>query len=445
VNCQGLDISKLFTDEEFVAFNKTNVPQDLFRLNNNELTVVTQFPKMLIKRLILHRNKISKIDDSAFSNLILLEELDLSSNELTSKNLLPTVFRGHYSPTEYQPLENLKILRLSNNELHTLDQDLFEHLPNLEVLSIDSNPLTTIDHLAAIALSDIPHLKFLDLSNTELTEIPLTLFHTPRELRTLNLTGNLLTKVPEALTLAVNLETLFLDENDIKYIGKDSGFPELSKLEFLSISFTTLKSIGEGAFSNLTSLKTLMCNNNPHLSFIHPEALSRKGKEDPNRLEYPPLKNLYLHNSNISVLDANLLLPRWETLDIVDIRHNPWVCDCENQWLITNLLPMIIKKHPTMSDDLVCHQPTAMVGKELVDLLNKGSKLRCSDRYNSIPQADGSILVGILIGILIGIPMALGMVLIYKRGCFGLSSNRGAAAYSRAFYKRAEMGDEFHI
>ncbi len=48
-------------------------------------------------------------------------------------------------------------------------------------------------------------------------------------------------------------------------------------------------------------------------------------------------------------------------------------------------------------------------------------------------------------GILIGIPMALAAVLIYKRGCFGLFGNRGAAAYSRAFYKRAERGDDFHI
>lgn len=48
-------------------------------------------------------------------------------------------------------------------------------------------------------------------------------------------------------------------------------------------------------------------------------------------------------------------------------------------------------------------------------------------------------------GILIGIPLALGAVFVYKRGCFGLSSNNGAAAYSRAFYKRAEAGDDFNI
>jgi len=446
VDCQDLKITELFSIEQFKALNDSKVPQDILRLNNNELTTITQFPALLIKTLILHRNKINKIAHAAFSNLTLLEELDLSSNGLTTEILIPEVFEGHYSPTEYEPLENLKILRLSNNDLHALNQDLFEHLPSLEVLSLDSNPIMTIDHLTAIALSDIPHLKFLDLSDLKITELPITLFNTPRQLNTLNLTGNLLTTIPEALQFAVNLQTLFLDENDIKYIGGEnhSVFPSLTKLEYLSISYTTLKSIGEGAFSKLTSLKTLKLNNNPHLSSIHPKALSKSGEEDPIRLEYPPLTELYLHNNNISTLDANLF-PHWDNLDIIDIRHNPWVCDCENQWVISNLLPEIILKHPTMSKDLICNHPKAMVGKELVELLNKHSKLRCSDRFNHLPEGDGTILVGILIGILIGIPMALAIVFVYKRGCFGLSRNRGAAAYSRAFYKRAEMGDEFRI
>lgn len=39
-----------------------------------------------------------------------------------------------------------------------------------------------------------------------------------------------------------------------------------------------------------------------------------------------------------------------------------------------------------------------MVGKELTELLLKNSKLRCSDKYNHMPEGDGTILVGILIG-----------------------------------------------
>lgn len=63
--------------------------------------------------------------------------------------------------------------------------------------------------------------QFLDLSYLELTELPKTLFNSPRDLNTLNLTGNLFTEIPEALQFAVNLQTLYLDENDIKHIGGD--------------------------------------------------------------------------------------------------------------------------------------------------------------------------------------------------------------------------------
>lgn len=74
------------------------------------MTEITRFPELSIKILILHRNKISKIEKGSFHNLTLLEELDLSSNELTSTSLLPNVFEGHYSPSVFEPLENLKVL-----------------------------------------------------------------------------------------------------------------------------------------------------------------------------------------------------------------------------------------------------------------------------------------------------------------------------------------------
>ncbi|KAJ6647296.1 Leucine-rich repeat neuronal protein 1 [Pseudolycoriella hygida] len=449
IDCQDLEIDKMFTEKEFVALNSSKVPQDIFRLNNNRLTEIPSFPVLSIKVLNLHRNHINKIENLAFYNLTLLEELDLSSNSLTTSALIPEVFAGHFSPSTYQPLENLKVLRLSHNDIHSLHDDLFEHMPVLEVLSLDYNPIMTIDHLTAIAISSISNLKFLDMSYMELKEIPTSLFNYPRDLQTLNLTGNLLTKIPDALDYTPNLETLYLDENDIQWIGADDGvFPALKKLKLLSLSYTTLKSIGEGAFSKLTALTTLMVTNNHHLSVIHENALSRKGEEDPRRLEYPPLKNLYLHNNNLTTLHSNMF-PSYTTLDIVDIRFNPWICDCENQWIISNLLPLIIKKHPTMNRDIVCNEPIALVGMELNDLLHQDRKLRCLDKFNHTPQNDGTILVGILIGkanwILIGIPMALAIVFVYKRGCFGLSDNRGAAAYSRAFYKRAEAGDDFHI
>lgn len=49
----------------------------------------------------------------------------------------------------------------------------------------------------------------------ELKELPEHIFHRPRQLESLNLTGNLFTTVPEALQYAINLKFLSLDENPI--------------------------------------------------------------------------------------------------------------------------------------------------------------------------------------------------------------------------------------
>lgn len=53
----------------------------------------------------------------------------------------------------------MRVLNLAYNDLHSLNQDLFEHLPQLEELDISGNPLTTIDHVTLIAISSLPMLK----------------------------------------------------------------------------------------------------------------------------------------------------------------------------------------------------------------------------------------------------------------------------------------------
>lgn len=111
-----------------------------------------------------------------------------------------------------------------------------------------------------------------------------------------------------------------------------------------------------------------------------------------------------------------------------------------------------------------------MLGIELHKIFDLNHHMRCSDRYGSHPERDGAILIGILVGkcaviltlfskgleikkcniytlgVLIGIPLAMGILLIYRRGCFGfLGYGPGPADYSRAFYKRAGHQDDLNI
>lgn len=190
-----------------------------FRFDNNGIELVTQFPKLPIRHLSFRHNAIRKIEKAAFMNLTLLETLDLSFNRLTYEEMHPTVFEGTYDAANYEPLKNLRVLNLSHNDLHTFDPDIFEHFPNLEELVISFNPFKVIDRNSEVAISSIGKLAVLDMSDMELKTLPETIFHSPRNLKTLNLAGNLFTKIPDALERAVNLVSLTLDDNIFERIG----------------------------------------------------------------------------------------------------------------------------------------------------------------------------------------------------------------------------------
>lgn len=72
-----------------------------------------------------------------------------------------------------------------------------------------------------------------------------------------------------------------------------SVFPVMKKLETISISdMTRMKYIGKGALSGLTGLKKFICKNNPHLSEIHPSAISRPGADNNATEEWPVIKEV---------------------------------------------------------------------------------------------------------------------------------------------------------
>lgn len=74
----------------------------------------------------------------------------------------------------------MEVLKLGYNALHSLHQDLFEHLANLKVLSLEGNPFTVIDSATVMAISSLPYLEKLYLSYCDLDDLPEHLFHTPK-------------------------------------------------------------------------------------------------------------------------------------------------------------------------------------------------------------------------------------------------------------------------
>ncbi|XP_035903395.1 leucine-rich repeat neuronal protein 3-like isoform X1 [Anopheles stephensi] len=442
-DCSNRKIDPQFSPDDWQSLSTSEFDVKSVLLVSTGMKEVTQFPSMNVTLLDLSHNEIATIESKCFMNLTLLQVLDLSHNRLKSEALTPDIFVGHYSPNEYVPMKHLRVLRLSANELHSLNQDLFENLPSLEELSLDLNPFKVIDQQSEIAIASIDRLVSLDLSYMELEDIPKYLFHTPQRLQYLNLTGNLLQIVPPALTYAKGLKWLSVDENPISSIVVGTEFPSLKQLTFLSLSYMTqLRVIGRGAFSGLEALEEIHITNNPHLSFIHGHAFMRNDTDNPERFDWSPIKRLYLHNNNISYLDAQLLV-QWDSMEVIDIRVNPWACDCSNRWVLLSLLPIIERTTPAILNNIDCNSPPQMAGLSMVDLEHKHTHMRCPDGAGNNPSNDGALLMGLLIGVLLAIPFTAAIWCVYKRGCFGLFGRGNSTAYSRAFYSRTTLNEEF--
>lgn len=434
----------MFSLSNWAVLNATGDEYEVLKLDHNLLeNVDVQFPALHfpLKVIDFRHNKISKVVKNAFANLDYLEEIDFSFNELTTENLKPEVFEGKYSANEYEPLKSLKRLRLSYNLFHNLDSEIFEHTKHLQELYLNDNPFQIIHTNILNAFSDIPQLQLLDMSRMELKSLPEDIFHPLRALKILKLEGNLFKTVPHALTYALNLKELSLDENPIGDLTAERPMVPMANLEKLNMTFMgSLTVIGKGGMAGLANLTELNLSHNHHLEFIHPSAFTFPEKDNPNIEQWPKVKKLFLSNNNLTTLDIHTFI-YWKEMEEIHIHDNPWLCDCEIQWVSSILMPVVKKTTPHLIDHIKCNSPDPMSGQTLLELSESFSEMRCLDKYGAHPERDSALLVALLIGVLLGIPLSFASIMLYKRGC----GRRGPADFSRAFYKRADMQDDVHI
>lgn len=435
----------MFTVEEWAVLNATKINYEILKLDHNQLeNIDVPFPKLRfpLKVIDFRHNKINQIIKNVFTNLSYLEEVNLSFNELTTEKLKPEIFEGRYSPDYYEPLTSLKRLMLSYNLLHSLDSMIFEHTKNLQELYLDNNPFQIVHTSVIQAFTDLPQLQKLDMSRMELSSLPDDTFHPLRDLKVLRLDGNLFKTIPKALRLASNVRELSLNENPIGDMNEENSLPAMPKLEKLNMTYMgSLMVIGRNSFSGLENLKELQLSHNHHLSYIHPNAFTFPDKDNPNLEKWPLITKLYLNNNNLSSLESNTFV-RYHEMTEIHIHDNPWLCDCELQWMLTILIPIMKNTSPHLIEHTKCAEPHPLVDEKLLDLSEDKSRMRCLDKHGAHPERDSALLVALLIGVLLGMPLAYASIMIYKRSC---GARQGAAKYSRAFYKRAEMNDDVHI
>nr|CAD7449191.1 unnamed protein product [Timema bartmani] len=148
---------------------------------------------------------------------------------------------------------------------------------------------------------------------------------------------------------------------------------------------------------------------------------------------------IWLNNNELEYLDSHLVA-RWDKLEILDIQVNPWMCDCENQWMVSTLVKVIENKTPDLARGIMCGQPEEMRASFITDLEARNYQMRCLDADGAHPERDSMLLVGVLVGVLLATPITLAAVLLWRkrRHIFSNTSNN----YSRALYTKADLHDD---
>ncbi|XP_041646513.1 podocan [Cheilinus undulatus] len=221
---------------------------------NNLLERVPRGLPRRAKTLMLLHNSISEIGRNDLALLYTLTELNLSYNKLTSSRLHRDAFRK---------LRMLETLDLSGNSLYSLPMGLPR---SLQVLEIKNNQLSSIPDGA---LTGMEKLKKFILSDNQLklNSVYQGAWMELSALKTLDLSGNLLTHIPS--DLPESLEYLYLQSNRIATIPETAfeGTPNIKGI-FLRFNRLSVDTVDESSFAHLTNLQVLdIGTGNSNLSF----------------------------------------------------------------------------------------------------------------------------------------------------------------------------------
>ncbi|MDX1810988.1 MAG: leucine-rich repeat domain-containing protein, partial [Gammaproteobacteria bacterium] len=188
---------------------------------------------------------------SGIENFINLESLDLSSNPInafdaTSAPALLNLSKLLYLNIAHTNTTDLSSLALLSLVFPTLDLTF----PSLETLDVSGNLLTSVPDVPYF-----PNLNYLNVSDNNLTAIPV--LNSVSNLATLNLSLNNITTIPATLPYS-HLYSLVLEDNAITSVPDLSGLP---MLQDLYLSNNQIQSIADQ--TGLPNLASLYLTGNP--------------------------------------------------------------------------------------------------------------------------------------------------------------------------------------
>ncbi|XP_071852870.1 uncharacterized protein [Apostichopus japonicus] len=286
---------------ETVVLNRNqidSVPSSSFQNNRN------------LSDLYLFDNQIHTISPGAFIGLQHLASIDLNNNRLERFALLELVNyrKVHLDGNFLSKLivhndctfpSLLELVSLSSNRLKRLQNYSLCSLKNLQDLILSNNGINQVDGF--IFGNETHNLEYLNLANNELRQIPVELFKQLPKLHVLKLFKNKISHIPANAFINNNeLTAIHLSDNLIRWLDV-SSLHGLNRLDFLDISTNNLTSLPDGILDSLSDFG-------------------------------------------------------------IDLRYNPWYCDCEliflNKWL-TNT--------GYFTYGMLCYDPIEYRGTDFMD------------------------------------------------------------------------------
>ncbi|XP_034075455.1 vasorin b [Gymnodraco acuticeps] len=308
-----------------------STPESILCFQRRSSTIPKGMPSQT-QSLYLFANGIESFTSEDFDGLENLEMLDLSQNKLTE--LTDRVF---------EPLTSLRNLDLSSNQITHISEECFQGMVLLERLYLYSNHIETI-HPAAF--NGLEHLLELKLQGNQLTSLPA--LSMPR-LLLLDLRFNVLSTLGPSDLQTPNLESLKLGGVGLTSLDKNL-LSSLKNLHELDISENKLESF-PSALKETQGLIHLSLAGNP-IGPLKVQDLQNLGE----------LQELDISSLSLQGLPEEFpqLLPHLKKLIVAE---NPFNCLCTIAWFPRWLRAQSITLERT--EETRCHFPPVSAGKVL--------------------------------------------------------------------------------
>ncbi|MFC1585352.1 Ig-like domain-containing protein [Fibrobacterota bacterium] len=285
-----------------------------------------------LTKLTISNTNLRQLPES-FTSLILLEDLDLSGNQLESlpdsignlTELLRLNLSGNnlsQLPASIGNLTRLTDLDVSDNQLYQLGNaignlinllslnlshnalpDLPESIGSLEqlgILNLANNQLTSLNK----NIINLVSMVSLDLSHNNLRSLPNEIYQMIL-LRELSVANNIMASLPDSIMGLKGLRVLNASYNSIPILP--SAFGKTYELEVVHLQYNKLSKIPK--LGSLANLKTLNLSNN-YLDSVPASIANAPGLTSlnlsNNRIKFLPAEIIILENLEYLVLDPDI-------------------------------------------------------------------------------------------------------------------------------------------